>query len=119
MKKILFATLALAVMFTSCSKEDNGAQSQDNILVINLPDNVGLRAVEGQASTTTTITLSNVTVFLLNGNTVAQTPETFDASEIALKFKRIDDVSSGVNKVIVVANIPATDRKSTRLNSSH
>ena len=108
MKKILFATLALAVMFTSCSKEDNGAQSQDNILVINLPDNVGLRAVESQATTATAITLSDVTVFLLNGNSVAAAPVTFSGSEITAKFKRINDVPSGVNGVIVVANIPST-----------
>ena len=108
MKKILLATLALAVMFTSCSKEDNGGnETQDNVLLVKLPDNVNLRAVESQATTATTITLSDVTVFLLNGNTLAAPPVVFSGSEISNKAKRIEQVPSGVNNVIIVANIPA------------
>ena len=108
MKKILFATLALAVMFTSCSKEDNGGnETQNNVLLVKLPANVSLRAVESQASTATTITLSDVTVFLLNGNTVAAAPVTFLPAEITAGYKRLEEVPSGVNNVIVVANIPA------------
>ena len=106
MKKILLATLALAVMFASCSKEDNGAQSEDSVLIVKLPDNVSLRSVEAQA-TPSGIDLDNVTVFLLNGNTVAATPVTFSNAEITAKYKRIEQVSSGVNNVIVVANIPS------------
>ena len=108
MKKILFATLALAVMFTSCSKEDNGGnQTQESILVVKLPDNM-LRSVEDQADPSVAggIDLDNITVFLLNGNTVVRTPETFDPSEITAGYKRIEQVPSGVNGVIVVANIP-------------
>ena len=110
MKKILFATLALAVMFTSCSKEDNGGnETQDNVIVVKLPNNVSLRAVEAQESATSTITLNDVTVFLLNGNNVVGAPKIFSGPEIFAKSKRIEQVSSSVNKVIVVANIPAGD----------
>jgi len=110
MKKILFATLALAVLFTACSKEDNGgSETQDNVLMVKLPDNVSLRAVENQGSAASVITLNDVTVFLLNGNNVVGTPITFLPAEITAKTKRIEQVSSSVNKVIVVANIPAGD----------
>ena len=110
MKKILLATLALAVMFTSCSKEDNGGnETQDNVIVVKLPDNVSLRAVEAQGSAASTITLANVTVFLLNGNNVVGAPKTFSGPEITAKSKRIEQASSSVNKVVVVANIPAGD----------
>jgi len=89
MKKILFATLALAVMFTSCSKEDNGGnETQENVLLVKLPDNVSLRAVETQGSAASTITLNDVTVFLLNGNNVVGAPKTFTGGRAYAPWRR-------------------------------
>ena len=109
MKKILLATMAIATLFASCSKEPVEAQKGDDVIIVNLPDNVvSARTVESQQYAAATITLTDVTVFLLNGNTVSRV-ETFSGSEITNKEKRIDNVASGVNNVIVVANIPSAN----------
>ena len=108
MKKILLATMAIATLFASCSKEPAIEQTGDNVIVVSLPDNVvDARTVEAQQTTGATITLSTVTVFLLNGDNVSRVEE-FDGTDISAKKKRIEQVASGVNKVIVVANIPST-----------
>lgn len=110
MKKILLAALAATMLFASCTKEN--IKSDSNVLIVTLPDNVvpATRAVEDQVSTTPapTITLSNVAVFLLNGNTVVSTND-FTSGEIAAKTKRIEQVPAATNRVILVANIPAAE----------
>lgn len=91
------------MVFASCADVGGGAKTDDNVIVVKLPSKT--RAVEDQANVGA-YDLANVTVFLLNGNTVLEVHE-FEAAEIAAEAKRIEQVNSAVNNVIVVANVPA------------
>ena len=118
MKKVnFFAMLAAAALMTGvtgCSNDDNvgeGPGNGANTLMVKLPSNAvgpGSRAVEGKVSTNSETKLDDVTVFLLNGNSVVSNVE-FTDIEITNGFKRIEQVSAAINRVIVVANIPSGD----------
>lgn len=111
--KIMAIAMAAVAGFSaaSCVNNDTTNPSNgDNTIVVKLPENI-TRAVETPVAANATITLSNVTVFLLNGNAVISTAD-FSSEEIDDKAKRIEQVASAVNRVIVVANIP-TDVSAT------
>jgi hypothetical protein len=111
MKKqtLVMATAALVMGFTSCNKEDATYPStkDNNVLLVKLPGS-STRAVEEQVgSGTTATTVLNAEVFLINsGSGAVVARESFNATEISAKQKRIENVPASVNKVVVVANIP-------------
>ena len=105
MKKFLLATMAIATLFASCSKEPVEAQAGDGVIVVSLPGEINGRAIEAQESSSAVITLTDVTVFLLNNNSVARAVN-FEPADLIAKKMRIENVPAGVNNVIVVANIP-------------
>lgn len=111
MKKILLVALAATMIFPSCMKENDVQKNDGNVLVVKLPDNVALktRAVEDQVATNSETEISNITVFLLNGNSVVATDK-FDDAEIQGGAKRIEQVPAAVNRVILVANVPAANQ---------
>ena len=105
MKKILLATFAFALLFASCSKEENlDTQNGTGVLVVKLPAGSEARSVETVA-TTTGYNLNNVIVFTLINDAVVEHYE-FVGAELTNKSKRIEQVPSAVNKVLVVANVP-------------
>ena len=107
MKKILLAAFVAVLALTSCNKE-NGLVSEGQTILVNLP-NVTTRAVEGQVAPGTESTLSalNNAIFLLNGVSVVAVSE-FDGTDITAGYKRLEQVPSSVNGVLVVANIPGS-----------
>ncbi len=120
MKKILFlAALAATVGFASCSKDGSeNPASGDNVLLVQLPGNVVTRSVQDQVTTNSTTVLADVTVFLLNGDAVVGTPIDFAVADISAKYKRIEQVPSTVNKVLVVANIPSAESAAVKALTS-
>ena len=121
MKKVnFFAMLAAAALMTGvtgCSNDDNVGEGPDNgdaTLVIKLPSNVvgtGSRAVEAPVAGGSNVktALNGVTVFLLNGNSVVSRDE-FDNDEITAGYKRLEQVSATINRVILIANASSTDK---------
>lgn len=120
MKKVnFFAMLAAAALMTGvtgCSNDDNvgeGPGNGDATLVIKLPSNVvpGSRAVEDPVAGGSDVktALNSVTVFLLNGNSVVSRDE-FDNDEITAGYKRLEQVSATINRVILIANASSTDK---------
>ena len=120
MKKVnFFAMLAAAALMTGvtgCSNDDNvgeGPGNGDATLVIKLPSNVvpGSRAVEDPVAGGSDVktALNGVTVFLLNGNSVVSRDE-FDNDEITAGYKRLEQVSATINRVILIANASSTDK---------
>lgn len=106
-KSLLAASLVLALGIGGCSNsmddEGPGIVKNDNVLIVNLPDNVkSSRFVEESVSGNETI-VEDVTVFLLNGQSVEKAVE-FDGTDLSKNYKRIENVASSVNRVLVVAN---------------
>lgn len=110
MKKAILAAFAVCAIFASCSNDDDAKREELRDIRIQFPSNVAgpSRTTEApvivNADTKTTIT--NATVFLLNGNSVL-TVTTMDPAEIETG-KDILDVSSSVDNVVVVGNVPTT-----------
>ncbi len=103
---VLLAAVAITTGSTSCNndgKADGMSAEGNQVLTIKLPSNVTTRGVEDPVATNSVAAVSDVTVFLLNGNSVVTT-DTFTSAEIGAKSKRIEQVSSSVNRVILVAN---------------
>lgn len=121
MKKVILAAMAACAIFASCSKEGviNKEEVEMKSLSVRLPDNIvlGTRSVEAPIVSNSTTTLNDVTVFLLNGNSVVLV-EIFDPSEILAKIKHIRDVPSNVNGVLVVGNIPSADQTAVKALTS-
>ena len=105
-KKAFFVAMAI-VLIAGCSYE-MGQETQGTELLIVRLDNVVTRAVENQIATGTVATLSNVEVFLLNGVTVVY-QTSFTSMEMTAMYKRIEQAPGNVDKVVVMANIPAAD----------
>ncbi len=106
-KSLLAASLVLALGIGGCSnsldEESQGVKENDNILIVNLPDNVKKsRGVEESVDGHET-TVDDVTVFLLNGPSVESVVE-FNENDLQQNYKRIENVASSVNRVLVVAN---------------
>lgn len=110
--KIMAIAMAAVVGFSaaSCVSGNDTNPNEGNTILVQLPNDVVAesRAVQGPIGTNVETVLSSVTVFLLNGNTVVGTPVDFTQTEIDNKSKKIEQVSSTVNGVLVVANIPTT-----------
>lgn len=105
MKSILLSMLAVATL-ASCNKEDvtnDGGSNKPQTLTVTLPSNINTRAVDDEIAGPMT-SVNDAVVFLLNGETVVETEE-FTSAEVAAKFKRFEQVSGGINKVIVLANV--------------
>lgn len=123
MKKVILAAMAVCTIFASCSKEEvvNKGTSEIEMksLRVQLPDNItlGTRSVEAPVASNSTTTLTDVTVFLLNGNSVVQV-EDFSSGEISGNHKDIQDVPSSVNGVLVVGNIPTGDQVAVKALTS-
>lgn len=99
------------MVFASCVKTDNTTKSNNNVVEVSLPDNVVYtRAIQDPVPDQTETAISNVSVFLVNSgsNSIVKQVD-FDAAEISAKKKRIEQVPAGADRVIVVANIPATE----------
>lgn len=116
MKMLKFMAIAMAAtaMFASCSKEDNSGPDTGKTLVIQLPENTipATRATSTPITGGSTVltTLNDVTVFLLNGNSVVGAPVAFTSTDISNKFIEIQNVAGSVNGVLVLANIPSADQ---------
>lgn len=113
----MLAAAALMTGVTGCSNDDNVDGVPDNgdaTLVVKLPSDavLGSRAVQKPVSTGTTTKLDDVLVFFLNGNSVVK-KEAFDNTDIAAGYKRFEQVSAAINRVIVVANIPTSTDANT------
>lgn len=110
-KLILLAALAVTAGFTACNKENESVSpsGKNSTLMISLPGNAVGRSVQDAVVTGTTTALTNVTVFLLNNDAVVGDPVEFVSADITAKFKLIENVSSTVNKVLVLANTPASE----------
>jgi len=106
-KFLLAASIVLAIGMTGCSNsvDDEGPApgKTDNVLLVTLPSNAkSSRAIEGSASGEVN-DLNDVTVFLMNGYLVEKAVP-FEEDDVKAKYLRIEQVSSGVDRVIVVAN---------------
>ena len=106
-KFLLVASFVLAIGMTGCSNsnddENPAPDKTDNVLLVMLPDNVkSTRAIETPADENVT-GVQDVTVFLLNGYLVDKVVE-FNENNIKAGYLRIEQVSSGVDHVIVIAN---------------
>lgn len=109
---LLAASFVFAIGMASCSNsnddENPAPDKADNVLLVTLPGNVkSTRAIESPVDGLTT-GLKDVTVFLLNGYLVERAVE-FKQEEIDAKYLRIEQVSSGVDHVIVIANHAGKD----------
>lgn len=106
MKNLFLLACLSVVAMTGCTNTDDEviSNSGEQVIGIQLPANtIHSRAVEDQEATGKVTKLEDVTVFLMVGQTVNKVVE-FSPEEIISQFKRITNVSSMVNKVIVVAN---------------
>lgn len=120
MKKILFAALAATTLFTACNKENNLPNEDNNVLVVTLPADVATRAVEAQVGNTTATTVTNAEVFLINAGSGAVVKRvTFAETVPGSKSMRIEEVSSTVTKVVVVANIPSAELSAVQALTSY
>lgn len=109
--KLFVAALAATALLASCSKENaTSTNAGTQTIAIKLSGNVAVRGVENPVGTTTPV-LSDVTVFLLNGNSVVKVEE-FLAADLTNKSKVCENVPASVNKVVVVAN-----RKGVTINN--
>lgn len=111
-KFLLAASLFFAIGMTSCSNsnddENPTPDKADNVLLVSLPKNVkSTRGVENSVDGVTT-GLKDVTVFLLNGYLVERAVA-FEQHHIDARYMRIEQVSSSVDRVIVIANNAGKD----------
>jgi len=127
MKKTILAIFAMAAVTcgtTSCSQSDeSNPSSQDgNSLVITISDGTS-RSVDGQVAGGVATALSQVDggveVFALSagGSVIKEYP--FSTLEIGNRSKTIEQVSSSVTKVVVVANVPAGELTAVRALTSY
>lgn len=115
--KLFLAAIAATVLLASCAKEQ-GTENANNgtqALVINLP-NVVTRAQEAPIANNAPQPINNVVVYLMNGTVVVSAygylASAFDATA-GYPQMRIENVSSNVNKVIVLANLPDYSTQAT------
>lgn len=110
-KILLAASFIFAIGMTGCSNSMNETPEpvkEDNVLLVTLPGNAtSTRAVEASVNGTGT-TLTDVTVFLLNGYLVEKVVP-FEQANIDAKYLRIEQVSSAVDRVMVIANKAGKD----------
>ena len=104
---LLATSFVLAIGMTGCSNsvDDQGPSpgKTDNVLLVTLPKNTkSSRAIESSASGEVN-DLNDVTVFLMNGYLVEKAVP-FEEDDVKAKYLRIEQVSSGVDRVIVIAN---------------
>jgi len=113
-KSILVSLAALSAVFAGCSKSDEGVDSGLQTLAVTIPAeflaNDGTRGIvedpeDGGLGSATTI--ANIQYFLLNGSSVV-VKQYYNAAPSGTEY--FEQVSGSINKVIVVANIPAADR---------
>lgn len=119
MKKVILAAFAVCAMFASCSNDEGNNTGDTKNLRIQLPDNftANSRAVENLVGTGTTTDIKNLTVFLMNGNSVVDV-KSFSTSTTFTFPIDIQNVSGSVNKVLVVANVPTADQSLLESKSS-
>lgn len=115
MKRILMAALAVCVLFAGCAKDNEGVSNTDEqSILVKFPQGTTFsdsRAslVENPVTTLNPVqTLSNAIVYLLNGNAVVSV-HNITSEDITNGYKKFNDVSSTINGVLVVANVPSGD----------
>jgi len=94
--------LVAVVALAGCSKEEGNNDTQK--IAVKLSGDIITRVVEGPATAGTT-TITNVHVFLMNGTTVVE-HGAFNSAELSAGTKYFEQVSSSINNVYVLANIP-------------
>jgi len=110
MKKFIFIALAASMAFASCVKTET-TKNTESVVEVSLPDNVVYtRAIQDPVADQSETAIADVSVFLINSgsNSVVKQVD-FEPAEITAQKKRIEDVPAGVDRVIVVANIPSTE----------
>jgi hypothetical protein len=115
MKKNVFvflvAAFAAVISFSSCSKDEEQPATGESVLLVKLPTATS-RAISDPvgSNTKTTITKERSLIFLLSGQSVVGAPYLISALPTQTGGAyRIEQVSSSINNVIVVANIPSGD----------
>ena len=111
MKSILISCAALAMVFGSCSKTDDVGGNGSNDIAVRIPaellSNGGTRGiVENEVPTGSKTTIDNIQYFLLNNNSVVE-QKYYTAAPPAVQY--FYNASASINKVIVIANVPAAD----------
>jgi hypothetical protein len=113
MKKVFLMSAAIAAMvFTSCSKEDNtGTGKADTQLSIKISGVIQTRTVEAQGSTAVgTITLTGGHIFVLNPLGVVTYNETLNVSQAtSVTGQVVGSPVAADSRVYVIGNIPTAD----------
>lgn len=113
MKSILISCAALAMVFASCSKSDEVGSDGSFDVAVKIPSellaNGGTRGIiesPEAGGTGVKTTIDNIQYFLLNNNSVVE-QHYYTAAPVGTEYFR--NVSAAINKVIVIANVPASD----------
>ena len=107
MKKILMAAVVAVVALAGCTKDNsnNGEQT----IIVSLPADAITKAVEAEVTGSVATDIVYVRVYLMNGTSVVAT-DIFDAAELSSRIKHFEQVSSSINNVVVLVNVPSADQ---------